>query len=82
MKFPIGSGDIRTDFSNCCSMAFLEILPDRAAAMLAAGDLQTFVDQYPEFRSRFAAELSALGEVMNWITRNGEDETRRKARGN
>ena len=82
MKFPMASGDIRTDFSSCCSPAFLEILPDRAAALLAKGDLQAFADQYPEFRSRFAAELRALCEVMNWITRNGEEETRRKTRGN
>jgi hypothetical protein len=81
MKFPTGSGDIRSDFSSCCSTAFLEILPDRAAALLAAGELQAFADQYPEFRSRFAAELRALCEVMTWITRNGEEESRRKTRG-
>jgi hypothetical protein len=80
MRFPKGSGDIRFDFTSCCSLAFLEVLPAKAMAMLEAGELQEFATKYPEFRSRFAAELRALGDVMNWLSANGDEELRRRSR--
>lgn len=81
MNFPPASGDLRSDFRYCCSPEFLEVLPAKAAAMLEAGELQQFAERYPQFRSRFAAEMRALIDVMNWITINGNEEVRRKRRG-
>lgn len=81
MKLPVASGDIYSDFRNCCSQDFLQVLPDEAATLLCTGQLQDFAARYPEFRSRFAAELRALSDVMTWIRVNGEEETRRRSRG-
>jgi hypothetical protein len=81
LNFPAASGDIYVDFRNCCSQDFLQVLPEEAALLLCTGQLQDFAARYPEFRSRFAAELRALSDVMTWIRTNGEEESRRRSRG-